>query len=457
MNFGRPIVTAAEMRACEAQAMSTGLSGEQLMELAGTAIAEAVARFGGGRDTLILCGPGNNGGDGYVAGRQLAERGISVRIAATAESKTKAAKAARARWTGSIEAIGEAKPASVIVDALFGTGVTRPLAASLNKLLTNLAAQSDFVVAADMPSGVNCDTGALMGAIRADLTIALGGLKPAHLLQPAAELCGTVRIADIGIALSSTVRSIMPPRLTPPSVASHKYVRGMVAIVGGEMPGAARLAAESAMRIAGYVVLTGQDRIGSAALVHRDWLSIASDAHIGALLIGPGLGRGAEAQIALERALGSVHPLVLDGDALTLLAQTPLPNFTRRATPVILTPHAAEFDRLFGTGGGSKIDRARAASATCGATIILKGADTIVAAPDGRIVVSLRGSPWLASAGTGDVLAGIVTALLSTRLAPFASAEAAVWLHSEAARLAGPSLIADELARFIPAAVATCL
>jgi ADP-dependent NAD(P)H-hydrate dehydratase / NAD(P)H-hydrate epimerase len=456
-NFGRPIVTAAEMRAAEVQAMSTGVSVDQLMERAGAAIAEAVFRFGGGRDTLVLCGPGNNGGDGYVAARLLAARGIDVRVAATAEPKTQAAKAARALWAEPVDALTDAQPATILVDALFGTGLTRPLAVAITKPLETLAVKADFVIAVDLPSGVNCDDGAVLGAIKADLTVALGGLKPAHLLQPSAELCGIVRIGDVGVELSSTVRTILQPRLTTPGASSHKYSRGMVAIVGGAMPGAAQLAAEAAMRIAGYVVLTRHSGGGPAALVHRDWLSIASDAHIGALLIGPGLGRGADAQAALERALGSVHPLVLDGDALTLMSPSTIPNFTRRATPVILTPHAGEFDRLFGAGAGSKIDRARAASAACGATIIFKGADTVIAAPDGRIMVSLTGSSWLASAGTGDVLAGIVAALLSTRLGPFASAEAGVWLHGEAARLAGPSFIADDLARLIPAAIATCL
>jgi ADP-dependent NAD(P)H-hydrate dehydratase / NAD(P)H-hydrate epimerase len=457
MIYGRPIVTAAEMRSAEAAMVSAGVSVDQLMARAGRAIADAVLRFGGGRDTLILCGPGNNGGDGYVAGRLLADRGADVRVAASAEPKTKAAQAARQQWNGPVESLADATPASILVDALFGTGITRPLTAAISKALGTLSEQANFTLAVDLPSGVNCDNGAVLGAVRADLTLALGGLKPAHFLQPAAEHCGAVRVADIGVSLTSNVRTITPPSLSAPSATSHKYSRGTVAIVSGEMPGATLLAAEAAMRIAGYVVLTGNDQAGPAALVHRDWLAVASDAHIGALLIGPGLGRGAEAQAALERALGSVHPLVLDGDALTLLSQSALPNFTRRATPVILTPHAAEFDRLFGITAGSKIDRVRSAAAACGATIILKGADTVLAAPDGRIVISLTGTPWLASAGTGDVLAGIVAALLSTRLAPFASAEAAVWLHAEAARLAGPSLIADDLARLIPTAVAACL
>jgi ADP-dependent NAD(P)H-hydrate dehydratase / NAD(P)H-hydrate epimerase len=230
----------------------------------------------------------------------------------------------------------------------------------------------------------------------------------------------------------------------------------MVAIVKGAMPGAAMLAARAAMRLSGYVVLAGGGSGGPDALVQRDWIDIASDAHVGALLIGPGLGRDADAQAAFEKALGSIHPLVLDADALRLLSAESVAQLGEREMPTILTPHAGEFAHLFGSLTGSKIDRARDAAAQTRTTIIFKGADTVIATPDGRVAISTEASGWLASAGTGDVLAGMVAGLLSGGMAPFEAAKAAVWLHGEAARSAGPALIADDLAHHLPAAIASC-
>ncbi len=454
---GACVLTAVETRAAEDAAIAAGTSVQALMERAGCAVAEAVWRFGGGRPALIVCGPGNNGGDGYVAARLLHERGLDVRLAALGEPKTPAAIAARAGWTGPVELLGRAKPAPILVDALFGTGLTRALDGEVAASLKSLAAAADFVMAVDVPSGVSADDGADLGAVACDLTLALGCIKPAHMLQPAASLVGTLRIADIGLATDSMTRLIKPPILTQPLAKMHKYSRGMAAIVGGEMPGAAVLAASAAAPLAGYIVLTGDSIGGPHAIVRRDWIEVARDDHVGAILIGPGLGRGPDARKTLASALGTVHGLVIDGDALTLLAENGPPDFRLRSEPVILTPHEGEFDRMFGTSAGSKIDRARAAAAASGTTIILKGADTVIAAADGRVIVASNLPTWLASAGTGDVLAGLVVALLATGMRPLAAAEAAVWIHREAARLAGPALIADDLCRGIPTAVARCL
>jgi ADP-dependent NAD(P)H-hydrate dehydratase / NAD(P)H-hydrate epimerase len=456
-SFGASILTAAEMRAAEDAAIAAGTDVLALMERAGSAVADAVWRFGGGRATLILCGPGNNGGDGYVAARLLQARGIDVRVAALGEPKTAAAINARAGWAGSIETLKRAKTAPILVDALFGTGLTRALDGDVAAALKSLSAAAHFVVAVDVPSGVSTDDGANLGAVACDFTLALGRFKPAHVLQPAASLAGVLRVADIGIATESMTRLIKQPVLAPPLAKMHKYSRGMAAIIGGEMPGAAVLAASAAAPLAGYIVLTGRIDGGPHAIVRRAWIDVARDDHVGAILIGPGLGRSNEARTILGSALSTVHGLVIDGDALTLLAETGPPDFRRRTEPVILTPHEGEFSRMFGVGAGSKIDRARAAAAASGTTIILKGADTVIAAADGRVIVANELPSWLASAGTGDVLAGLVVALLAGGMAPIAAAETAVWIHREAGRLAAPALIADDLCRLIPTVVARCL
>ncbi len=456
MSVSGPILTSAEMRAAEGVAMAGGVSVDALMERAGGAVAEAVWRFGGGRPTLILCGPGNNGGDGYVAARRLLERGLDVRVAACSEPTTEVAIAARNRWTGVVEQLEDVQPAPVLVDALFGTGLSRPLDAKIGDSLKRLADAARFIVAVDVPSGVGTDDGTNLGAVSADVTLALGSIKPAHVLFPAAHLCGLTKTQDIGILTSSVTQVLNRPLLPAPAPQDHKYRRGLVAVVGGQMMGAGLLAASAAMRLAGYVVATNLKGLGADALVHREWSEIASDDRVGALLIGPGLGRDTNARAQLDRALHTVHPLVLDADAIHLLTDSELLNLRRRSTPMIMTPHSGEFDALFGNGPGSKIDRARAAAAKSGAVMVLKGADTVIAAPDGRARVAVGAPGWLASAGTGDVLAGLISGCLANGLAPFEAASAAVWLHNEAARLAGPGLIADDLSAAVPKALARC-
>ncbi len=447
------ILTGDEMRAAEAAAP---VSLAELMERAGAAVAEAVWRYGGERPALILCGPGNNGGDGYVAARLLKARGLDVRVAALRDPRSDLAIAARAAWNGPIEALADAAPSPLVVDALFGTGLKRPLEAEVAGSLVRLVDAARFSIAVDLPSGVGTDDGAAMGGMVCDMTLALGSLKPGHVLQPSASLCGHVRVADIGIVAESSARLLARPQLVVPDATSHKYRRGMVAVVAGAMPGAARLAATAAMRLAGYVVMCGGAGQGPDALVHRPWSEILRDDRVGAVLVGPGLGRDGPAQAHLAEAIGSAHPLVLDADGVSLLARD-FAALRKRTLPTILTPHGGEFDRVFGASGGSKIERTRAAAALTGATIIHKGADTVIAAPDGRVIVATGAPAWLASAGTGDVLGGMVVALLSGGMAPLAAAEAAVWLHGEAARRAGAGLIADDLAGHIPAALASSL
>lgn len=430
-----PVLTAAQMRAAEA---SCGVALSELMERAGAALAESVWRFGGGQGALILCGPGNNGGDGYVAARLLAERGVAVRVAASHAPGTDLARAAAAGWRGDVETL-DAEPAALLVDCLFGTGLTRSLSHELRNALHRLAGNARFTIAADLPSGVATDDGADLGAARADLTLAFAAAKPAHLLMPAADRCGHVLLADIGIRPDSKANVLCAPAFTPPGPADNKYSRGLVLVIGGAMPGASALAAAAAARGgAGYVVLAGEGGTIPNAVVRRpraDLAGLLGDGRTGAVLIGPGFG---DDDRALEVAIDSPHPLVLDGGALRA-------GLPRRAAPTILTPHGGEFARMFGDAGGGKVERASAAAERSRATIIFKGADTVIASPGGRVTLCPAGSAWLATAGTGDVLAGLAAAMLAHGLPPHEAACAAVWRHNEAARRAGARLIADDL------------
>ncbi len=459
---GQPILTAAEMRAAEDAVIAGGATVETLMDRAGTAIAHAVRRVAGVNEVLILCGPGNNGGDGYVAARVLAEMGVTVRVAALSEPKTNAAKSARAGWSGPIETLAGAKPAPILLDALFGTGLTRPLdvigtqtqstspaeageGVIVGKLRT-LATAANLTIAIDLPSGLATDTGqALSTPPVFDLTLALGAVKPAHVLQPAARYCGNTRLLDIGVPTTSQAEVFQTPSLPTPGPDSHKYTRGMVAIIAGSMSGAADLAALAAMRAgAGYVTLLGDSEGPPHALVRAPFTdqALAND-RIRALVIGPGLGRDDVAKARLEAALDSGHPLIIDGDALRLLDPDRIKVLK---VPVILTPHAGEFDALFGKSDADKITRARDAANLANAIVVFKGADTVIAAPDGRVRIAQCASDWLSTAGTGDVLAGAIGAMLAARLDPLDAACAGVWLHGDAARRLGPAFIADDLA-----------
>ncbi|SEM61656.1 yjeF C-terminal region, hydroxyethylthiazole kinase-related/yjeF N-terminal region [Sphingomonas gellani] len=444
---GRPVVTAAQMRAAEQLAIERGSSVAALMDHVGRAVAEVVRRIGGGGDVLVLCGSGNNGGDGYVAAAALKAAGIAVRVAASSPPRGEAAIAARAGWDGAVETLADAAPASVLVDALFGTGLNRALDDAVAAPLRRLVEGARLSVAVDVPSGVQADTGEVLGPVPAmAVTLALGAAKPAHLLQPAARLCGTVRVLDIGVTVDSDARVIARPTWTRPGPDSHKFNRGMVAVVRGRMAGAAHLAATAAMHAgAGYVVLLGASMPEAPyALVRKPLTDDAlDDPRIGAVVIGPGLGRDEGMREPLDQALASDRPLVIDGDALRLLTPE---RIAARGGTTILTPHAGEFDALFGAGDGSKLDRARDAATRSGAVVVFKGPDTVIAAPDGRAILAGDANDWLSTAGTGDVLTGAIGAALSSGMPALDAAAAGVWLHGEAARRLGAAFIADELA-----------
>ena len=445
---GMPILTAAQMRTAEAD---SGVTPERLMERAGAGVAQAVHRLAAGADVLVACGPGNNGGDGYIAAARLAAAGLSVRVASLGDPRTDAARRARGGWTGPVEPLADAAPASILVDALFGTGLTR--AVDQAGLLAALAHHARLTIAVDLPSGVATDDGALLSdAPHADVTLALGALKPAHLLHPAAARCGAVRLIDIGIPVTSPVAVLGRPILPPPGAQDHKYTRGMVAVVAGAMPGAAVLAATAAARGgAGYVLLLGgaTDCVAHAIVRRRYAAAALAGVRIGALLVGPGLGRDERARERLDAVLATATPAVIDGDALHLVTPGRLAD---RDAPTILTPHAGEFVALFGDLPGGKLDQALAAARASGAIVVYKGADTVVAHPDGRTRIAPTASPWLSTAGTGDVLAGAIAAQLAGHGDPFDAACAGVWLHAEAARRCGASFIADDLAAALTAA-----
>ena len=448
---GRPILTTTAMVAAERRAIDLGTSVETLMERAGAALAEAAYRYAGKMPALILVGPGNNGGDGYVAARHLAERGVQVRIAALAEPKSAAAKWARSEWKGEVGPLGETTSSSpMLIDALFGTGLKKGLEPSLSKRLSELADSAAVRIACDVPSGVDSDTGAELSPVPDfDVTVAFGALKPAHLLSPAMHKCGRVVTADIGIEATSDWHEIAAPRLPALDPAGHKFSRGLVHALAGNMPGAIALAAKAAARTgAGYVRVSTSRGIDGlpASVVQTDTAEI-NDERIGCLLVGPGMG---DVPQVLTLALTSHAPKVIDADAITHLGEPE----RLRGQDAVLTPHQGEFERLFGTLEGSKADRALEAASRSGAVVVYKGPDTLVAAPDGRLGFAPVAPAWLASAGTGDVLAGMIAAFRARGLAGFEAACAAVWLHGRAAEIAGPSMIADDLVAAIPLALA---
>ena len=448
---GRPILTAEKMRAAEQRAIDGGATVEELMEQAGAALAEAAYRFAGPTPSLVLCGPGNNGGDGYVAARHLAARGIPVRITALAEPKSEAAKSARGEWSGEVETLSESTEASpLVIDCLFGTGLKHGLEQAVSEQLARLCNRAIVKVAGDVPSGVESDSGVQLSEVpHFDLTVAFGALKPAHLLHPAMHKCGRVVLADIGIEAESDWREIAAPQLPPLDPGGHKYDRGLVHALAGKMPGAIALAAKAAaLGGAGYVrVSTSRPIEGLPSAVVQTDTAEVNDERIGCLLVGPGMG---DIPQVLTLALTSKASKVIDADAITHLGEPE----RLKGQDAIITPHGGEFRRLFGEIEGDKSERALEAARRSGAVVVYKGADTLVASPDGRLGFRPPAPAWLASAGTGDVLAGVIAAMRSRGLPAFEAACAGVWLQGEAARIAGPEMIADNLADAIPDALA---
>jgi hydroxyethylthiazole kinase-like uncharacterized protein yjeF len=462
MTASEQILTVAQMRAAEQALIDGGESVGSLMERAGAGAAEWIWRLAGGHPVTVLCGPGNNGGDGYVSARELARRGLGVTVVAPLEPMTEAAIAARRAYGGDIAERGQG---GVLVDCLFGSGLVRPLADEMLALLTAEAARHALRVAVDLPSGVESDTGAPLNHGLPDyrLTLALGAWKLAHWTMPAAATMGDLRLVPIGIGESEgAARLLARPRLAAPPRDAHKYTRGLVLVVGGAMAGATLMACDAAMRAGAGAVRLAAGSVHPAAPpdgIGRDAPlgELLADERTGAVLVGPGLGRDSKARKRLAEAIAADRPTVADADALTLLYPGQVAD---HVGPLVLTPHEGELERLaesFGVTAEGKLDRARALAAATGAVVIAKGPDTVIAAANGRTVLAPSPTSWLAVAGTGDVLAGVVASRLAATGDPFVAACEGVWLHGEAARLAGPAFLASELARKVSAAYAAAL
>jgi hydroxyethylthiazole kinase-like uncharacterized protein yjeF len=494
------LLTTAEMAAADAFAIGRGTPGHVLMDRAGRAVADAVARaHRAGTRVLVLCGPGNNGGDGFVAARVLRERGFIVTLVllGSPEALKGDAAAAAALWKGDVCPVTGADPggADVVVDALFGAGLARDLDGEAAALVSAVNATAKKVVAVDVPSGLDGNTGQVRGvAVQAAETVTFFRLKPGHLLYPGRALCGAVRVADIGIpgeaGPASGARAwrngpgLWGEHLRPPAEAGHKYGRGHAVVVSGgiEGTGAARLAARAALRIGAGLVTVASP--GSALAVNAAALTavmvrrsdgaagiadLLSDKRRNAVVLGPAAGVGEETRAMVAAALSSGAHCVFDADALTSFAgdSTGLGRLVAgraggAGQGVVLTPHEGEFARLFSdqarvSDSASKLERARAAATATGAVIILKGPDTVIATPDGRAAINANGSPWLATAGSGDVLAGFAGGLLAQSLPAFEAACAAVWLHGAAGKAIGPGLIAEDLPERLPAILAEYL
>lgn len=459
------ILTVAQMVAAEQALMAGGQSVDTLMQTAGRGAAEWVWRLAAGRAVTILCGPGNNGGDGYVIAQTLLERGLEVNLVAPYPPRTDAARKASAGFGGAVSAPDEQRGGEVFVDCLFGSGLARPLENAASRILTDLSQRHHLRIAIDMPSGIDSDGGLPLnsGLPAYDLTLALGAWKYAHWLMPSAPQMGARRLVSIGVAAVDGAADLVgKPSFSAPDVDAHKYSRGLAAVLGGAMPGAGLLACEAAMRAgAGYVKMLACEMPESRPMdlvVDSQPLDAAlDDPRISALLVGPGLGRDGDGRARLVQALSCDSPAVLDADALILLRPEMLAG---RKLPIIATPHEGELEQLctsFGVEAEGKLAAARALAAASGMVIVAKGPDTIIAAPDGRLAIAQPATSWLSVAGTGDVLAGIVVSRLAARAEAFSAACEAVWLHGEAARQSRVPFTAGELARHVSAACGACL
>ena len=459
------ILTVNQMRAAEEVLIQRGSSVDKLMQIAGHGAAEWVWRMAARHPVTVLCGPGNNGGDGYVIAEAIRRQGGKVGVVAAAEPKTDAAMNARSLYRGEVLEAGAGRHGEVLVDCLFGSGLVRPLTDEHAALLTGLAENHRHRIAIDLPSGVQSDSGMLLndGLPQYDLTICLGAWKFAHFLMPASAMLGELRLVDIGCdRVEGAALAVSRPRFIVPPADAHKYKRGLLAVVGGEMPGAALLACQNAQGAgAGYVKLFADGKVSAPGdlVVNTGRLSeVLEDDRNRAILVGPGLGRHAEARERLVTALADPVPAVLDADALVLLGARQL---SERKAATIATPHEGELvalERAFDLlGTGTRPARAAALAERSGMVIVAKGPDTVIAAPDGRLACAPRASSWLSTAGTGDVLAGVIASRLAAGADAFSAACEGVWLHGEAARLCGPVFTAGGLAAAIPAAFAACL
>jgi hydroxyethylthiazole kinase-like uncharacterized protein yjeF len=484
------LLSCSEMAKADAVAMAGGVPGTDLMEAAGRAVAAAILERYDPQPVAVLCGPGNNGGDGFVAARHLHEAGWPVRLGLLGE---RAALKGDAAWAAGLWTGGSIEPLSpnllqgrlLVIDALFGAGLSRPIDGPAAEVIRHLERGSALVVSVDVPSGLNGDSGEVMGCTpRADLTVTFFRAKPGHYSVEGRRRCGQLRVVDIGIP-RSVLQTVKPRQwLNGPALWSvhlgrdglgdHKYARGHLTILGGDTAtGAARLAALAGRRAgAGLVTIAAPQAAmaiyqaaepGNLIVRAEDGAAFArllGDPRRNAILVGPGSGLGERTRATTLAALATRRSVLLDADAITVFAETPEKLFAAINGPALLTPHEGEFRRLFPDLAAvpGKIDRARQAARRSGATVLLKGPDTVIAAPDGRAVLNIHAPATLATAGSGDVLAGIAGALMAQGLTPLAAGAAASWLHGECGyRFRRPGLIAEDLINELPYALEATL
>lgn len=493
------LLTPTQMAAADRASISAGVSGIALMEAAGQAVALAILRRWPRQGVLVLCGPGNNGGDGFVAARHLQAAGWPTRLSLLRPDQVLTGDAAHhARlWTGGVEpfSVSLLEQPGLVVDALFGAGLTRPLDGAALAMVQALAQRQAVVCAVDVPSGLDGATGCVQGAAApAALTVTFFRKKPGHLLFPGRALCGELVVADIGTpaavfgapgsdgAATWTTWENHPQlwqaRYPWPRLDGHKYQRGHALVLGGAaITGASRLTARAAMRVgAGLVSLAVPESAWpvyatamTGVMVHAlpatapldGWVELLADPRRNAVAMGPGAGVGEPTRAAVLAALRARRAVVLDADALTSFEADPAQLFDAIHAAgggdeprCVLTPHDGEFARLFAPllrPLGDKLTRARCAAALSGAVIVLKGSDTVIAEPGGRAVINSNAPPDLATAGSGDVLTGFITGLLAQGLNAFDAACAATWLHGAAATAFGPGLVAEDLPESLPA------
>lgn len=483
MNPDHALLTPGAMGCADQFAISRGVSGAALMEAAGKALADSITARWAARPTAVLCGPGNNGGDGWVAARHLAQAGWPVRVfsaCATSALKGDAAGAAKG-WSGPVEALEACDPArfGLVIDALFGAGLSRPLDGQAARLAVACLA-GPVLVSADVPSGLD-GLGAKAGGpvFQADLAVTFHRLKPAHVLQPGRAFCGEIVCADIGIPDGWEDQAVPCGELNHPDLwpvagleleaGAHKHKRGRLMVLSGPAgaTGAARLTAKAGLiGGAGFVTLACppgavaeaavDPLLVTRALGEGDFGAALSSARASAAVMGPGAGLDDQLKARVAAACAARIPLVLDADALSIFADAPENLFRQLHPRCVLTPHAGEFERLFPglvTGTINKIEAAREAARLAHAVIVFKGPDTVIAAPGGTVRVNVHASARLATAGTGDVLAGLIGALLAQGQAPFDAACAAVWLHGDAGRRLGPGASAADVLARLPEAL----
>lgn len=477
MNLRTALLDTRQMVQADHASVSAGISGTQLMQNAGQAVASEIQKRWSPRSVTVLCGPGNNGGDGFVVALLLADAGWPVRLALLCPREHLSGDAAyhAARWHGPIELVSLAalQGAQLVVDALYGSGLSRPLDGLALEILAAAAQNKIPIVSIDVPSGLSGDTGEAMGAVAATLTVTFFRKKPGHVLLPGRVLCGELVVADIGTPVS--VWSQVSPNtfendpllwldsLTLPQPEGNKYTRGHALVYGGyPMTGAARLAARAAARMGSGLTTIVVPEIAlpvyAAALTSimvqpmaglPDLAHLLQDKRITAFLIGPGAGANDNTRNAALAMLATGRPTLLDADAISVFEGDHLALYRAIKGPCVITPHEGEFARVFDIRG-DKLSRVRAAARCSGAVILLKGADTVIAAPNGCAVINTNAPATLATAGAGDVLGGMVLGLLAQGMDPFLAACAAVWLHGCAASAFGLGLLAEDIPDLLP-------